>query len=366
MGDLLHSCNGVALTKRQINVPTGNASSRIFLTTPRYTKLFPKRREQPCPSPRTTSTVDVFALRCVLPPPPPPASKNIAGSRPMTFSRDGSRATLEEMHLHPSRALWEAHATPSPSPTPPPTLYNDYNASRLPPGYGTRQGGRRDGGGGGGRRGVGRSAPSMDNFWSPVLPESILAPAVHGSNFGDHRTLLQQQQQAGRVIVDQPVHGFPPMSRQEQLQRRAAEAPGGGRGGIDRPALRGQEYRREKKRRGGRHKCSRKPPVPSSSLMKSGSVEAQLHAQSSTEDTRRRFLGIRWPITMPGVRRGRSQSTESRDTDCGSDGGEGAWEMPMSGSDGRLWVSLEGATELGKGFGGHTAYRIKVRSIIRC
>ncbi|CBN77754.1 conserved unknown protein [Ectocarpus siliculosus] len=113
--------------------------------------------------------------------------------------------------------------------------------------------------------------------------------------------------------------------------------------------------------------------------MRSGSeLDRQQRQQSTTEyttTTSRRFLGIRWPSLLPGVRRGRSATTDTHDMP--SDGyygdggvgddhfstrqGGGGGELPVSGEeDARLQVSLEGAQELGKGLGGHTVYSIQV------
>lgn len=238
---------------------------------------------------------------------------------------------MEDLHLHPSRALWEGRATPSPSPTP------------TPPPPRTANNGSSGVGGG-----------FADTFWSPVLPESRPAPLIDGSSLGDHWSWLQQQQQAQQalrpqraVVTTQPAksYGLEPPSRYEQ-QLAAAAA-----GGIDRPALRGQEYRRDKKRRGSawiRHSKSTSGS-PTSSLMRSGSgLEAP-----AEEDSSRGFLGIRWP----GSRRGRSDTASSRDS---ASGGRGGGELASPEGDGRLRVSIEGSQELGKGLGGHTVYRIQV------
>ena len=133
-------------------------------------------------------------------------------------------------------------------------------------------------------------------------------------------------------------------------------------GWIDRPASRGQEYRREKNRKGW---VNNKPSAASnSSLTKSGS-HGQLITVSTEGGPRPRFLGIPWPPGQPGSRRRRSGSTEFQDVDLyGQGGGAGLDESPPgvagSGVDGRLRVSIDGHTELGKGIAGHTAYMIKV------
>eukprot|EP00903_Cladosiphon_okamuranus_P007599 g7370.t1 len=244
---------------------------------------------------------------------------------------------VEDLHLHPSRALWEGRATPSPSstPTPPPPRVANTKAS----------GGGFD-----------------EDFWPPVVGDSHPAVPVDGGSLGDHWSWLQkQQQQLARlqpqrvVVTAQPAksYGLAPPSKYEQQVAAAAA------GGIDRPALRGQEYRRDKKRRGpsGRRYSNSTSGSPSSSLMRSGT---ELGAPEEDGGSSRGFLGIRWP--GQGSRRIRSDTASSRDS-AGVGGvvggvGDDLTAAPEGG--GRLWVSIEGSQELGKGLGGHTVYRIQV------
>ncbi|CAB1096165.1 unnamed protein product [Ectocarpus sp. CCAP 1310/34] len=278
-------------------------------------------------------------------------------------------------HHHPSRALWEGRATPSPSPTPlPPSAALTSSSARisgssrplLVSGSSIEAGGGWVAGGG----------SATDTFWSPVLPESDTAPPMDRGSLGEHWSWLQQQQQQQQqqealqsekgVITTQPAFAYGPVSPSQYKQQLAAA-------GIDRPALRGQEYRREKRWRWGSASAAARSTAerisnnsnnshPTSSLMRSGSeLDRQQRQQSTTEyttTTSRRFLGIRWPSMLPGGRRDRSATTGDDDFSTRQGGGG---ELPVSGGeDARLQVSLEGAQELGKGLGGHTVYRLQV------
>lgn len=235
-------------------------------------------------------------------------------------------------------------------------------------------------------RGVGEGGgralpPGTDPFWAPFTAAERTIDT--SSDRRPYRTRRQGSNGLGRG-------------------GEGGDSGGGGGMGIDRPALRGQEYRREK-RRGRAHqslimRSSHSVYSPSSSgrgVGRSGVVgvvgDGDAGGQSTGTDNRWRFLGIRWPPLLPGVRRGRSTSAESSSREAekfGSVKGSldnkevfgvvGAWagkdveRVPdwaarglydVSGiGDGgeRLGVRIEGTTELGKGLGGHTAYRIKV------
>lgn len=230
---------------------------------------------------------------------------------------------VNERHIHPSRALWEARVAS-----------NSFSATPTAS-SGGGLGGRGDGQGGRGSIGEDEIPPLDDAFWSPVVPGTSPVLATEDISSSLHPGWLQQQ----------------------QLQQDAMLAGGW----IDRPASRGEEYRREKRR--GRDKM--KPRTPSSSLMKSGS-HAQLTTASMTEDSRQRFLGIPWPAEMAGHRRAcTTSSAEFQDVDLYGLGGGGdlggyPQDAVRSRVDSRLWVSIEGHTEIGKGLSGHTAYKIKV------
>lgn len=235
-------------------------------------------------------------------------------------------ARVNERHIHPSRALWEARVASNSFPATP-------TASS-----GGGLGDRGDGQGGWGSIGEDGIPPPDDAFWSPVVPGSSPALATEDSS-------------------SSPVSLHPAWLQQQQLLQQDVMLAGGW---IDRPASRGEEYRREKRR--GRDKM--KPRTPSSSLMKSGS-HAQLTTASITEDSRQRLLGIPWPADMTGHRRARTSGAEFQDVDLyglGSGGDLDGWPQDAASSrvDSRLWVSIEGHTEIGKGLSGHTAYKIKV------
>lgn len=295
-------------------------------------------------------------------------------------------------HLHPSRALWEGRATPSPSPTPPPgsasngsSITSSNNSSSRPPfasGVGREGGSGLKVGGGGVATGA----------FPPVLPETSTAPPIDSNSLGNHWTWLRQQQQEQQQAVQskhlvgstQPTiaYGLAPPSKYEQQIAAAAS------GGIDRPALRGQEYRREKKRRGlaAAAAAGRRPnngaARPTSSLMRSGSEldgQGQSHYSGlGTADATpsRRFLGIPLPF-LQGSRRGHLETEDPGDVpdSYGSSGVEGFGRQWQGGGGGdflvpeddrRLQVSIEGTQELGKGLGGHTVYRIQVTYLTLC
>ncbi|CAM9780243.1 unnamed protein product [Ectocarpus sp. 4 AP-2014] len=330
-----------------------------------------------------------------------------AGSRPpvamassvsSASTRDGFSSRMvvpglglveDTSHHHPSRALWEGRATPSPSPTPlPPPSTLTSSSARISGSSRPRlvSGSSREAGGGWAAAG----GSATDTFWSPVLPESNTAPPMERGSLGEHWSWLQQQQQQQQealqsekgVITTQPTLACGAVSPSQYEQQLAAA-------GIDRPALRGQEYRRDKRWRWGSASAAARSTAerisnnsnnshPTSSLMRSGSELDRHQRQHSTAEytttTSRRFLGIRWPSLLPGGRRGRSATTDTHDMPSDGyygDGGVGdddfstrqvgGGELPVSGGeDARLQVSLEGAQELGKGLGGHTVYRIQV------
>lgn len=202
--------------------------------------------------------------------------------------------------------------------------YNSFSATPTAS-SGGGLGGRGDGQGGRDSFGEDGIPPFDDAFWSPVVPGMSPVLATEGISSSLHPGWLQQQQ---------------------QLQQDAMLAGGW----IDRPASRGEEYRREKRR--GRHKLK-------------SSSHAQLATASITEDSRRRFLGIPCPAEMTGHRRACTSSAEFQDVDLyGLVDGEdlGGWPQDALSSrvDNRLCVSIEGHTEIGKGLSGHTAYMIKV------
>lgn len=283
-------------------------------------------------------------------------------------------------HLHPSRALWEGRATPSSPPAPlrgTANMASSSSSSRRPfASGGGREGGVRLQAGGGGI--------ATDTVWSSVLPKSSPAPSIDSSSsLGHHWSWLQRQQQEQQqqrvqsrrsVVVNQPTvaYGLEPPSRYDQ-QLAAVAA-----GGIDRPALRGQEYRRQKKRRdqqpaaaaaAGKHPNNTNRPT--SSLMRSGSEfdgQSQFGPEKDAAPTRR-FLGIPLPF-LPGARQGHADTAGSGDEPDSYGGGvQGSSGLRQGGDRGefsvpeddrRLQVSLEGTQELGKGLGGHTVYRIQV------
>ncbi|CAN0046172.1 unnamed protein product [Scytosiphon promiscuus] len=298
-------------------------------------------------------------------------------------SAEGRAEDAQHYKQHPSRALWEGRASPSPSPTP------------YAPPYTRPSGG---GGGGGGE-------VATDKFWSTVLPEDDPVPSFANSSLGDawswqqqqqQKQQQQQQQQSERLVVTtQPViaYGLAPPSRQEQ--QLAAMAVGG----VDRPAARGQEYRREKKSwwvsspspssspwpphalpAARRHPSGMTDVHQSSSLMRSGSeLDEQQRRYFGAEgdaSNARGFLGIRWTALLPGATRSQTTATAPRSDmlDFCYSGGDGPYDasggslrqggnsgdFPVTGGDGRLQVQLGGAQELGRGLGGHTAYRIQV------
>lgn len=266
--------------------------------------------------------------------------------------------------------------------------------------------------------------PKTGAFWAPVLPET--EPATH---FALHRQ--PQDFTSERFILnDRPNNISNPYPYRPGRVRGGV---GGWESGIDRPALRGQEYRRERIR--GRERLassSSSSSLTSTGRFSDGLGDGQQQQQGPTDARntytttlrRRSFLGIRWPL-FPGDRRGsagsggggdrgRSASTsddyyrgrganivDSKGAASQFKKGGGlakevfdvrAWSavreeglLPSGGTvleprfpgnvgrsgggeessqEGRLHVSIEGATELGKGLGGHTAYRIKVTAIL--
>lgn len=271
-------------------------------------------------------------------------------------------------HLHPSRALWEGQATPSPSAT----ANNSNNNSVIS----SSASSRRPFASGGGRKGGGGRA--TDTFYSPFLQERSPAPSADNSSLGQHWSWLQQQPQEQQqavesqrlVVSTQPTiaYGLAPPSKYEQ--QLAAEAAGG----IDRPALRGQEYRRDKKRRGsaaaGRRSNDR-TTRPTSSLMRSGSELDGQSQQSGLEKgatPTRRFFGIPLPF-LPGPGQGHSEVAAGDvlgsygggvKVSSGLRQGGGGGGFMVAEDNRRLRVSLEGTQELGKGLGGHTVYIIQV------
>lgn len=294
-------------------------------------------------------------------------------------------------HLHPSRSLWEGRATASPSPNPPPgatingsnmtsSSIRSRSSSTSRPPFASGVGRER----GVGLKNFGGGSVATDSFWSPVLPETSetsAAPPVDSNSLGNHWSWLRQQQQEQQQAVQsqrvvgstQPTiaYGLAPPSKHDQQFAAAAS------GGIDRPALRGQEYRRQKKRRGS-GAAGRRPnngnSRPTSSLMRSGSEldgqgQSQQYGSGTNTTPSRRFLGIPLPF-LQGSRRVHSETEDSSDVPDsyggGVDGSSGRWQGGGGGDfllpedDRRLQVSIEGTQELGKGLGGHTVYRIQV------
>lgn len=276
------------------------------------------------------------------------------------------------------------------------------------------------GGGGGGGNGVTSLPPSTDPFWAPVVPDAEPAAAV------------RLHQQSNSSDLD---YGFRQGGRERGRDTRHL-------GTIDRPASRGQEYRRERRGSGrrGRVGSSSSSSLAGSSRVSDSRVladQGQASADGNFNVNRRRFLGILWPPVLTPGSGGEGRGGGSEDTKWGwewsgstggstgriggggrvgdamsngedkstsvmvkgksssgvggfgkrgayhvhvrssskdgdpmqaggeslhsDDGGLGSGpDIGFGGGIGRLRVTIEGSTELGKGLGGHTAYRIQV------
>lgn len=218
--------------------------------------------------------------------------------------------------------------------------------------------------------------PPSDPFWNPVVPNKSVTPLEFP--VGDDG-----------VVRVQPT--YPSQVSPTSLWMLASSSPQ--RPWIDRPALRGHEYKRDKRR-------GRQQARSGYGLLR---VDAGADRGASSDagsgtprnkpiDDRRKFLGIRWPSLPPGSCMGRSGGVESSNSvprappvsskstsSCALDGGSwgtfGEWvgngmggigdshDPGDGGGDGRLAISIEGSIEIGKGLGGYTAYRIKVRKL---